>query len=125
MPLLFSYGTLQQKAVQLETFGRSLEGRPDVLYGFAPALVPIADPRLAAKSGGSHYANAAYTGRGDDQVRGTVLEVTEAELAAADQYEAPANYERVRVTLASGAAAWVYVHAGGGPSHDHAPHTTR
>ena len=32
MPLLFSYGTLQQKNVQLATFGRLLQGQ---LLGFA------------------------------------------------------------------------------------------
>ena len=39
MPLLFSYGTLQQAEVQLATFGRLLQGAPDALVcspgGFA------------------------------------------------------------------------------------------
>ena len=35
---------------------------------------------------------------------------TDAELAAADEYERPALYRRVEVTLASGRQAWVYVH---------------
>jgi hypothetical protein len=35
MPLLFSYGTLQQEDVQWSTFGRLLEGEPDELPGFA------------------------------------------------------------------------------------------
>ncbi len=39
------------------------------------------------------------------------FEVTDAELAAADDYERPAAYVRIAVVLASGASAWVYVHA--------------
>jgi len=34
MALLFSYGTLQQEAVQMSTFGRLLDGQPDELVGF-------------------------------------------------------------------------------------------
>jgi len=33
MPLLFSYGTLQQQSVQQSTFGRLLTGRSDALVG--------------------------------------------------------------------------------------------
>jgi hypothetical protein len=32
--LLFSYGTLRQRDVQLSTFGRLLDGRPDAIVGF-------------------------------------------------------------------------------------------
>jgi hypothetical protein len=41
MPLLFSYGTLQQGAVQLSTFGRLLEGQPDELVGFEQSVLKI------------------------------------------------------------------------------------
>ena len=34
MPPLFSYGTLQESAVQLELFRRLLEGERDELVGF-------------------------------------------------------------------------------------------
>jgi len=44
-------------------------------------------------------------------VSGTVFEITDAELADADTYEARAAYTRVSVTLASGREAWVYVDA--------------
>ena len=43
--LLFSYGTLQDKAVQLSNFGRELKGRPDTLPGYTQQLVEITDPR--------------------------------------------------------------------------------
>jgi hypothetical protein len=38
---LFSYGTLQQEGVQLATFGRKLEGRPDQLNGYKLGLLEI------------------------------------------------------------------------------------
>jgi hypothetical protein len=114
MPLLFSYGTLQQPGVQIVTFGRTLTGRADALPGFSTALVAISDPTRAAAAGRSHNVNAVPTGRDDDRLNGTVLEVTEAELAAADGYEAPDAYLRRLVTLASGVRAWVYVYVGDG-----------
>ena len=111
MPLLFSYGTLQQADVQLSTFGRLPEGQPDELIGFEQSLFEIEDPEFVATSGRSRHAIVRYTGRAGSRVRGTVFEVTESELASADRYE-PAGYERVSATLASGRRAWVYAAAG-------------
>ena len=110
MPLLFSYGTLQDERVQVGTFGRKLRGQRDWLPGFERQLVSITNPRVVAGSGQSHHANARYTGLGEHRVDGTVLDVTEAELTAADAYERTSGYTRISVTLASGARAWVYVH---------------
>lgn len=111
MPLLFSYGTLQQASVQFSTFGRLLKGQRDELPGFEPAQVKIEDPRLAATTGRTHFDNAVLAGNNDSCVRGMAFEVTDAELAAADQYEAPAGYVRIASTLASGRKAWLYVDA--------------
>lgn len=109
MPLLFSYGTLQQKDVQMSTFGRLLQGQPDALQGFESSLLPITDPHVVATTGQTHYANITFNGRNDDQVNGTTFEITDEELAAADRYEQPAGYERISVQLASGKQAWVYM----------------
>jgi gamma-glutamylcyclotransferase (GGCT)/AIG2-like uncharacterized protein YtfP len=64
-----------------------------------------------ATSGRTHHANVTFNGRNESRVSGTVFEITEAELAAADQYEQLADYKRIRVTLISGKDAWVYVDA--------------
>ena len=112
MPLLFSYGTLQHADVQLATFGRLLRGQSDELPGFEPSRVEIADAQLVASSGETHHLNVVFNGRNDSRVSGTVFEVSDAELAAADRYEQPAEYERRTVTLASGRQAWVYVYVG-------------
>jgi len=110
MPLLFSYGTLQQDDVQLATFGRRLTGERDELARFEPSSVPIEDPHLAATSGRTHNVNVKFNGNEDSRVPGTVFEITEGELASADHYEAVFCYERVAALLASGRLAWVYVH---------------
>ena len=110
MALLFSYGTLQEEGVQMATFGRRLEGAPDTLPSYEPALVPIPDPAEAARLGRTHNRNVRFTGNPDDGVTGTALEVSDAELAAADAYEARYDYRRIEVTLASRKRAWLYVH---------------
>lgn len=110
MPLLFSYGTLQQENVQLATFGRQLQGRPDELPGFTLLSIEIKNPDVVATSGLRHHRIARRTGRDSDRVPGMVFELSDAELASADQYEDPA-YTRVEVTLGSGRRAWVYVEA--------------
>ena len=105
---LFSYGTLQTKAVQLATFGRELEGRQDSLPCYRRSAVKINDPNVAAVSGASHHPIAIFTGNPGDSIDGMVFSITEAELAAADSYEV-SDYKRVAVRLASGTEAWVYV----------------
>jgi gamma-glutamylcyclotransferase (GGCT)/AIG2-like uncharacterized protein YtfP len=115
MPLLFSYGTLQHENVQLSTFGRLLQGQRDQLPGFERSVVAIQDPGIVASSGTTHHANVTFNGRHDARVSGTVFEVTEAELAAADEYEQRAAYTRVSARLASGKQAWVYVEARSAP----------
>jgi hypothetical protein len=110
MPLLFSYGTLQQDAVQLAIFGRRLRGHPDELVGFEQGLFTVADPDFAARSGKPEHAIVRFNGRPESRVKGTALEVSESELAMADAYE-PAGYERVSTMLASGNTAWVYAAA--------------
>jgi hypothetical protein len=110
MPLIFSYGTLQQENVQLSIFGRLLHGQEDQLVGFERSLVEIDDPEVVATSGQTHHPIVKYSGREGSRVNGTVFEVTDAELEMADRYEVAA-YTRVAARLGSGKQAWVYVDA--------------
>jgi hypothetical protein len=68
-----------------------------------------------ATSGKTHHSNVTFNGRNDSRVSGTVFEITDTELAAADQYEKLAAYKRLAVMLASGKPAWVYVDARSAP----------
>jgi hypothetical protein len=104
--LLFSYGTLQDSAVQIANFGRLLSGRADSLPGYTLLPIAIHDPTVVALSGKSQHTIAKRSDA-DDEVMGMVFEITAEELAAADRYEV-ADYARVLVTLKSGVNAWVY-----------------
>jgi hypothetical protein len=117
MPLLFSYGTLQQGSVQMSTFGRLLEGRADALVGYAQSMIEVGSADVVAKSGKAHHPIAAFTGNSDDRISGLVFEITDAELESADAYEVEA-YKRVLAPLASGRSAWVYVDARSRPERD-------
>lgn len=93
---IFSYGTLQDLAVQKAVFQRELTGHPDVLadhellldkvYGRYPVVVP----------------------KKDEATKGYCYELREGELNLADAYEGP-GYKRRLVTLQSGKRAWVYL----------------
>jgi hypothetical protein len=109
MPLLFSYGTLRDPAVQRAVFGRELTATTDDLLGFARRVVEVRDLAFAAANGPVH-AIVQYTGRDDDRTAGSVLEVTDAELVMSDAYE-PAGYKRVEARFGSGRRGWVYAEA--------------
>jgi len=108
--LLFSYGTLQQHDVQLSTFGRQLDGRPDAIVGFDLHYVTITDPHVIATSGSDRHPILKPSDRPDAAVEGMVFTISNDELAAVDEYEVD-DYRRVTVPLRSGDQAWVYVFA--------------
>ena len=108
--LLFSYGTLQDKKVQVASFGRELAGRPDAMPGYRQSWLEITDPEVLATSGKTHHPIVEPSPDAVDEVPGTVFEITAQELVAADKYEV-SDYKRVSVKLKSGSQAWVYVRA--------------
>jgi AIG2-like family. len=110
---LFSYGTLQSEDVQLETFGRKLEGRADALPGYRLVMIKITDEDFVAKSGTADHRSLHYTGNSSDFVEGTVFKVTRNELELVDAYE-PEGYNRVKTHLKSGGDTWVYIYQGNG-----------
>lgn len=105
---LFSYGTLQLADVQLATFGRLLNGNPDLLPGHRLDQVAITDQDVVAVSGSAGHPIVSPSGRPDDRVAGTAFTISTTELAGADTYEV-ASYRRARVSLGSGVPAWVYL----------------
>lgn len=105
---LFSYGTLQEKRVQLKIFGRLLNGSKDILAGYKLAKIEIKDKSFLAK-GEEKFQNTLIPTKDDaDIIEGTVFEVSEEELRLSDEYE-PENYKKIEVSLQSGKRAWVYV----------------
>lgn len=107
MELLFSYGTLQQEEVQLETFGRKLVGIKDVLEGYVLSEIEIFDEKVIAISGKKFHPILKKINNSNDIVIGTAFELTEKELKLSDQYEVD-EYTRVRDILKSGMKTWIY-----------------
>lgn len=95
--LLFTYGTLQDKAVQFGVFSRSLTGTEDCLTTF----------RIAKEKIANRYPTLEQTNDEKDKVTGKVYTLSPEELEKADTYEGEA-YERIEITLVSGKKAWVY-----------------
>lgn len=111
MEYLFSYGTLQKEKVQIELFGRKLQGSPDSLRGHTLSTIEITDESFLAKGEDKYQQTLIISEDTNDIINGTVFQVTEEELFLADKYE-PDGYKRVSVVLESGKAAWIYLVAG-------------
>jgi Gamma-glutamyl cyclotransferase, AIG2-like len=107
---LFSYGTLQLEAVQMQSFGRLLEGRPDAIPGFKKEMIEITDPDVIKLSGERFHLVVSESANSNDEVAGKVFLISAEELEAADRYEV-SDYKRIEVMLKSGIRAWVYVKA--------------
>ncbi|HEY0503987.1 MAG TPA: GNAT family N-acetyltransferase [Lysobacter sp.] len=107
---VFSYGTLQDESVQRRLFGRTLDGVADALPGYRMDWLEERDPAAISASGVVRHPVVRASNDPADRVPGTVLRLSAAELAKADDYEA-GDYRRVRVRLASGADAWLYEEA--------------
>ncbi len=105
---LFAYGTLRQSNVQIATFGRNLEGKPDTLAGYALTPLAISDAYVVRTSGLAVHTAAHFTGNPADVVSGITYTLTDADLRSADEYEV-ADMERIKVTLGSGVRSFVYV----------------
>ena len=73
---LFSYGTLQDTSVQVETFGRELVGFEDQLLGYKLEMVEIQDADVVELSGKTHHPIAIATSNDADEVLGIVFEIT-------------------------------------------------
>jgi len=107
MEKLFSYGTLQQKNVQVDTFGRELDGEKDTLLGYCLSEIEIKDKAVIKSSGTNIHPILRISENPTDEVQGTVFEITKEELFNADKYEV-VEYKRVSAKLKSGKTTWIY-----------------
>ena len=108
MEKLFSYGTLQLRKVQLELFGRTLQGYADSLIGYKNEKIRIQVDSVINLSGIEEHVIISYTGNNSDVIEGMLLLVTRDELQTADAYETE-DYKRIEVALKSGKTSWVYI----------------
>jgi hypothetical protein len=79
----------------MASFGRLLSGTPDALIGYVCVQIEIKEADVVALSGDKYHPVIIETGNPEDEVRGTLFLISEAELMAADAYE------RYRTTNAS------------------------
>lgn len=105
---LFSYGTLQAERIQIELFGRILSGSPDALRQYRIMPIKIRDRQFLDRGEDLMQMTLIHTQDNNDVIKGTIYEVSDAELIFADQYE-PDNYKRKMVVLDSGRSAWIYL----------------
>jgi len=103
MEKLFAYGTLKDKDIQENIFGRSLKGVPDKLIGFVINYIEIEE-----EFGIEKYPIIVATENPDDIVTGLVYDISEEDVHLADTYEG-LHYKRIEVTLESLQTAWAYI----------------
>ena len=108
MERIFSYGTLQYKKVQKESFGRILKGYKVKLIGYKLEEVEIKDPKVLELSNQKSHPMAIKTGNPSDYIEGMIFEITSDELDQSDKYEVD-DYKRIEETFDDNTKAWIYV----------------
>ncbi|MEH6659170.1 gamma-glutamylcyclotransferase family protein [Leeuwenhoekiella marinoflava] len=103
MPLLFTYGTLQDIEIQKKLFGRKLDGEKDILKKYKLGTIKIPENQEQTQT----YFIAMHTGNKSDEIEGTVYELRDFELNIADEYEGY-FYKRKHVLLASNKKVIIY-----------------
>jgi|TARA_R110000868_G_scaffold22309_1_gene91429 gamma-glutamylcyclotransferase (GGCT)/AIG2-like uncharacterized protein YtfP len=102
MAKLFAYGTLKDKDIQENIFGRSLTGTPETLLGYSVHTIQIEE-----EFGVETYPIITPTNNSLDCIDGIVYELTQKDLELADTYEGK-YYRRIEVLLQSKEKVWVY-----------------
>tara|TARA_R110000868_G_scaffold121097_6_gene321370 strand:- start:4359 stop:4679 length:321 start_codon:yes stop_codon:yes gene_type:complete len=102
MEKLFAYGTLKEKDIQENIFGRILNGVTETLMGYV-----VKEIQIEEEFGMETYPIIAPTQNNDDTIEGIVYDLTEKEIQLADTYEG-GHYKRVEVQLQSKEIAWAY-----------------
>ncbi len=108
MHLLFSYGTLQSKKIQLDLFGRTLTGTPDTVEGYRLGKLKIIDADVILENETDYYLIAEISNNTNDQIEGVLFEISQEELEQADVYEGM-DYKRIKTTFISGKKGWIYI----------------
>ncbi len=102
MENLFAYGTLKDKEIQEQIFGRILKGSPDQLIGYT-----IKDIQIEEEFGIINYPIILETKNAAESISGICYQLSERELELADTYEGM-HYKRIEVQLESNETAWTY-----------------
>ncbi|RED23750.1 gamma-glutamylcyclotransferase (GGCT)/AIG2-like uncharacterized protein YtfP [Flavobacterium cutihirudinis] len=102
MELLFSYGTLRSKQIQMQIFNKVLSGTPDQILGYKLKSLQIEE-----EFGMADYVVAIPSENLTENIHGVAFEISNTDLLKVDQFESN-SYKRVQVKLKSGRTAWIY-----------------
>lgn len=102
MEKIFAYGTLKNKDVQENIFGRILKGTPEIIVGYV-----LKEIHIEEEFGLTQYPIIMETQNPEDHINGMVYELTFEEVMKADTYEG-LHYKRIQVKLQSDEMAWAY-----------------
>lgn len=97
MENIFAYGTLMSPEIQKKIFGRELIGENRSLKWYTISKINI---------DGIDYPNIIPSI--DDVVKGKLYQLTNQELAIADDYEGD-EYNRIKIKFLDNISAWVYI----------------
>ena len=103
MEYLFAYGTLKDREIQENIFGRTLTGTADSLTGYAIQKIKIEE-----EFGMEEYPIIVPSEDTNQIIEGILYEISELDIEKVDTYEGR-HYKRIEVTLTSNKKAWAYV----------------
>lgn len=106
--LLFSYDTLRSQDLQIQHYGRKLEGIDGALSGYTLKDSTINDVSMTEHSHTTTPQIAIKSKEKSDTLKGMVFEITGEELVETDKMAAP-NSNRILATTDAGVEVWVYV----------------
>ncbi|ANW96487.1 hypothetical protein AXE80_09430 [Wenyingzhuangia fucanilytica] len=110
MLLFFSYGTLQFDKTQIETFGKLLPGTKDILKGYKLNNIKVLNPEIINLIDNNSHPIATLTNNPNDEIIGTVFELTNEELNKINEIamKGNSNIKKIEVILQSGKKSWTY-----------------
>jgi gamma-glutamylcyclotransferase (GGCT)/AIG2-like uncharacterized protein YtfP len=100
MILLFSYGTLRDKEVQLEEFGVNFEIESDIeeISGYDMSEINI----------DGNFYNILVEGKNESTIKGSIVHIPDDMIHLVDDYEGK-PYKRISVKTISGRDCMIYV----------------
>lgn len=106
--LLFSYDILNSQDIQLQIYGRRLDGMDDTLSGYTLKDSNLNGSKVKDNRTRTLSQHAIKTKDPKDKVKGMLYEITGEELVQTDRHILK-NYHRVLETTDSGAEVWLYM----------------
>lgn len=105
--LLFTYSTLLSEKVQIDFFGKVLNGINDVVKGYKLGVFQIINPEAISVSENDCHPIATPSKNPNDEVSGAVYEIPEEKLKIIEQCISEDCF-KTKVVTESGTQCWMY-----------------